>query len=196
MFRNIFYSTQSPAARPAFKDPGGKITLAIFRCRKITIAAVNGHAAGLGITALQLPCDFRFVWAGAKLALPFVRRGITPEGTHHTTVSLIHTFYIYIYIGCTTRRNLDFSPPAPPRLFALGRAAAHGRHAFAGLAAPAGTILRDVPEPRGRVPGRARVCARARGEHVADERRVDQGAAVAWRGQYRRTARPRFARII
>ena len=95
-----------------------------------------------------------------------------------------------------TRRNLDLSPPAPPRLFARGCAAAHGRHAFAGLAAPAGTILRDVPEPRGRVSGRARVCARARGEHVADERRVDQGATMARRGQYRRTARPRFARFI
>lgn len=203
-----------PAARSAFKDPGGKITLAIFRCRKITIAAVNGHAAGLGITGLQLPCDFRFVWTGAKLTLPFVRRGIAPEGTRHTTVSDCFSFLVAVAVRlarqgvrgyrarvliklcCMTRRNLYFSPPAPPRLFALRCAAAHGRHAFAGLAAPAGTILRDVPEPRGRVPGRARVCARARGEHVADERRVDQGSVVAWCGQYRRAARPRFARFI
>jgi enoyl-CoA hydratase/carnithine racemase len=40
----------------------------------------------MGITALQLPCDFRFVWAGAKLTLPFVRRGITPEGMSAITV--------------------------------------------------------------------------------------------------------------
>lgn len=53
--------------------------LAIFRCRKITIAAVNGHAVGVGFSGLQLPCDFRFAWVGAKLALPFVRRGITAE---------------------------------------------------------------------------------------------------------------------
>ena len=33
------------------------------------------------MTALQLPFDFRFVWAGAKLTFPFVRRGIVPEGT-------------------------------------------------------------------------------------------------------------------
>jgi enoyl-CoA hydratase/carnithine racemase len=57
------------------------VTLAIFRCRKITIAAVNGHAAGVGITGLQLPSDFRFIWARAKLAFPFIRRGIAPEGT-------------------------------------------------------------------------------------------------------------------
>lgn len=56
------------------------MTLAIFRCRKITVVSVNGHAAGVGFSALQLPCDFRFIWAGAKLILPFVRRGIPPEG--------------------------------------------------------------------------------------------------------------------
>jgi len=65
--------------RHTHRDGGGKVTLAIFRCRKITIAAVNGHAAGVGVTGMQLTCDFRFVWAGAKLALPFVRRGIAAE---------------------------------------------------------------------------------------------------------------------
>ncbi|KAJ7261813.1 peroxisomal enoyl-CoA-hydratase [Mycena haematopus] len=63
----------------AHRDSGGKTSLVIYRCRKITIAAVNGHAAGVGMTAMQLPFDFRFVWAGAKLAFPFVRRGIVPE---------------------------------------------------------------------------------------------------------------------
>jgi len=65
--------------RHTHRDSGGKVTLAIFRCRKITIVSVNGHAAGVGFSGLQLPCDFRFIWAGAKLALPFVRRGITAE---------------------------------------------------------------------------------------------------------------------
>ncbi|KAI0052275.1 peroxisomal enoyl-CoA-hydratase [Auriscalpium vulgare] len=65
----------------AHRDSGGIVTMAIFRCRKITIAAVNGHAVGIGVTGLQLPFDFRFVWAGAKLALPFVRRGIAAEAT-------------------------------------------------------------------------------------------------------------------
>jgi len=76
----IYSEEDERQGRHTHRDLGGKITLAIFRCRKITIAAVNGHAAGVGITGLQLPCDFRFVWAGAKLALPFVRRGIAPEG--------------------------------------------------------------------------------------------------------------------
>ncbi|KAK7470087.1 hypothetical protein VKT23_001528 [Stygiomarasmius scandens] len=63
------------------RDTGGIVSMAIYRCRKITIAAVNGHAAGVGMTAMQLPFDFRFAWAGAKLTFPFVRRGIVPEGT-------------------------------------------------------------------------------------------------------------------
>lgn len=32
------------------------------------------------MTALNLPFDIRFIWGGAKLAFPFIRRGITPEG--------------------------------------------------------------------------------------------------------------------
>ncbi|KAI0671821.1 peroxisomal enoyl-CoA-hydratase [Trametes maxima] len=63
----------------AHRDSGGRTALSIFRCRKITIVAVNGHAVGVGVTGLQLPFDIRFVWGGAKLAFPFVRRGIAPE---------------------------------------------------------------------------------------------------------------------
>jgi enoyl-CoA hydratase/carnithine racemase len=65
----------------AHRDSGGVLAMTIYRCRKITIVAVNGHAAGVGLTGLQLPFDFRFVWAGAKLTFPFVRRGIVPEAT-------------------------------------------------------------------------------------------------------------------
>lgn len=44
-------------------------------------AQTSIQQAGVGMTALQLPFDIRFVWAGAKLTFPFVRRGIVPEGT-------------------------------------------------------------------------------------------------------------------
>ncbi|KAJ3844832.1 peroxisomal enoyl-CoA-hydratase [Lentinula raphanica] len=65
----------------AHRDTGGKLSMAVYNCRKITIAAVNGHAAGVGMTAMQLPFDLRFVWEGAKLVFPFVRRGINAEAT-------------------------------------------------------------------------------------------------------------------
>ncbi|KIK55129.1 hypothetical protein GYMLUDRAFT_48075 [Collybiopsis luxurians FD-317 M1] len=63
------------------RDPGGQVAMAIYNNRKITIAAVNGHASGTGATALQLPFDFRFIWAGAKVTFPFVRLSIVPEST-------------------------------------------------------------------------------------------------------------------
>ncbi|XP_006459494.1 hypothetical protein AGABI2DRAFT_184169 [Agaricus bisporus var. bisporus H97] len=65
----------------AHRDDGGRASIAIYRCRKITISAVNGHAAGAGLTTFQLPFDIRLIWAGAKLTFPFVRRGIVPEAT-------------------------------------------------------------------------------------------------------------------
>lgn len=44
--------------------------------------------AGIGMTALQLPFDLRFVWKGAKLTFPFVRRGIMPECNYRTPACL------------------------------------------------------------------------------------------------------------
>jgi enoyl-CoA hydratase/carnithine racemase len=64
-------------------DPGtGVRRLAAYRVRKPVIAAINGHAIGVGLT-LAMQCDLRFVARDAKLAFAFVRRGIIPElGSH------------------------------------------------------------------------------------------------------------------
>ncbi|KAE9405221.1 peroxisomal enoyl-CoA-hydratase [Gymnopus androsaceus JB14] len=75
----LFRPEEDLEGETAHRDGGGQVTMAIYKCRKLTIAAVNGHAAGVGMTAMQLPFDFRFVWEGAKLVFPFVRRGINPE---------------------------------------------------------------------------------------------------------------------
>jgi enoyl-CoA hydratase/carnithine racemase len=45
---------------------------------KPVIAAINGHAVGVGIT-LPMMCDIRFVDEAAKLQFAFVKRGIVPE---------------------------------------------------------------------------------------------------------------------
>ncbi|KAJ7030347.1 peroxisomal enoyl-CoA-hydratase [Mycena alexandri] len=79
---DVLWSGEEEKEGPrAHRDSGGKTSLAIYRCRKLTVVAVNGHAAGVGMTGMQLPFDFRFVWTGAKLTFPFVRRGIAPEAT-------------------------------------------------------------------------------------------------------------------
>jgi enoyl-CoA hydratase/carnithine racemase len=50
--------------------------------RKPVIAAMNGHAIGVGLT-YPLQCDIRFVAADAKLSFAFTRRGVAPElGSH------------------------------------------------------------------------------------------------------------------
>ena len=49
-----------------------------FQLKKPVIAAINGHAAGVGIT-MPLGWDIIIVSEKAKLVFPFVRRGIAPE---------------------------------------------------------------------------------------------------------------------
>jgi enoyl-CoA hydratase/carnithine racemase len=51
---------------------------AIFRCRKPSIAAINGPAVGVGIT-MTLPMDVRIAARGAKIGFIFARRGLVPE---------------------------------------------------------------------------------------------------------------------
>jgi enoyl-CoA hydratase/carnithine racemase len=51
---------------------------AIFRCRKPSIAAINGPAVGIGIT-MTLPMDVRIAVKGTKIGFIFARRGLVPE---------------------------------------------------------------------------------------------------------------------
>ncbi|MCG6204869.1 enoyl-CoA hydratase-related protein [Rhodopseudomonas sp. HC1] len=51
---------------------------AIFRCRKPSIAAINGPAVGIGIT-MTLPMDVRIAATGAKIGFIFAQRGLVPE---------------------------------------------------------------------------------------------------------------------
>jgi enoyl-CoA hydratase/carnithine racemase len=60
------------------RDGGGQVGLAILRCRKPSIAAINGNAIGIGVT-MTLSCDFRLVADNAKVGIPFVKRGIAME---------------------------------------------------------------------------------------------------------------------
>jgi len=60
------------------RDGGGQIALAIFRCSKPVIGAINGHAVGVGIT-MTLPMDIRIVAENAKIGFVFTRRGVVPE---------------------------------------------------------------------------------------------------------------------
>jgi enoyl-CoA hydratase/carnithine racemase len=59
-----------------------------WQVRKPVVAAINGHAIGVGIT-LPMQCDVRFVAEDAKLSFAFVRRGVMPELASHVIVSRV-----------------------------------------------------------------------------------------------------------
>lgn len=56
-----------------------------FDLRKPVIAAVNGHAIGIGLT-IAMQADVRIMAADAKYAIPQVRRGVVPDALSHWTV--------------------------------------------------------------------------------------------------------------
>jgi len=73
-----------------FKAPGDGFSAAAldppaWKLRKPVIAAVNGHAVGLGLT-LALQCDIRIMAADAKYGVVQVRRGVMPDAYSNWTL--------------------------------------------------------------------------------------------------------------
>jgi enoyl-CoA hydratase/carnithine racemase len=61
---------------------------AAWQIRKPVIAAVNGHAIGIGFT-LTLQCDLRIMAVDAKYGIVQVRRGVMPDGMSTWTLPRI-----------------------------------------------------------------------------------------------------------
>ncbi len=62
-----------------------------WQVRKPVIAAMNGHAIGIGMT-LALHCDLRIMATGAKYGIVQVRRGVLPDAQSHWTLPRIAGF--------------------------------------------------------------------------------------------------------
>lgn len=60
------------------RDLGGVVSLRVFDSHKPVIAAINGTAAGIGIT-MTLPMDVRLLAEGSKVGFVFTGRGIAPD---------------------------------------------------------------------------------------------------------------------
>ncbi|KAK1723650.1 hypothetical protein CaCOL14_007197 [Colletotrichum acutatum] len=88
---------QSPDATNQWKDPGGRVALAISGCSKPTIVAVNGGAAGFGATSI-LSAAIRVAWQDAKINMPFARRGLTMES--------VSSFYLPKLIGLSKANHI------------------------------------------------------------------------------------------
>jgi enoyl-CoA hydratase/carnithine racemase len=64
------------------------VAVPAWEVRKPVIAAVNGHAIGIGFT-ITLQCDIRIFAADAKYGIVQVRRGVMGDGYSHWTLPRI-----------------------------------------------------------------------------------------------------------
>lgn len=107
------------------RDGGGRVALAIYGCRKPVIAAINGHAVGVGIT-MTLPMDMRVVAEDAKCGFVFTRRGIVPEACS--------SWFLPRIVGLTKASELCLTG----RVFRAGDEAASGLFNYV---VPAGEVV-------------------------------------------------------
>ena len=70
------------ASRGTWEEPAGRVTMRMYTMNKPVICALNGAAAGGGLT-ITLAADFRLAATDAKLGFVFPRRGIVGEGCSH-----------------------------------------------------------------------------------------------------------------
>ena len=74
-----------------------------FEIRKPVIAAMNGHAIGIGLT-LALHCDVRIAASEAKYGVLQVRRGVMPDCCAHWTLPRIIGMERAAYLLLTGRK--------------------------------------------------------------------------------------------
>lgn len=90
----------APADAGAFS--ASPITPAAFELRKPVIAALNGHAIGIGLT-IALQADIRIVAEDAKYGVVQVRRGVLPDCMSHWTLAQLTTLGVAADILLTGR---------------------------------------------------------------------------------------------
>jgi enoyl-CoA hydratase/carnithine racemase len=89
-----------PAIVSGVRDTGGRVSLAIHRCLKPVIAAINGAAVGIGAT-MTLPMDIRIASDRARIGFVFGRLGIVPEACS--------TWYLPRIVGMSRALELVYS---------------------------------------------------------------------------------------
>lgn len=134
-----FSGDASPFDAPA--DPGAfsasPITPAAFELRKPVIAAVNGHAIGIGLT-IALQTDLRIVAEDAKYGVVQVRRGVLPDCMAHWTLTQLTSLGVAADILLTGR---TFGGAEAAALGVANRALPADR-----VLDPALTVARDIAD--------------------------------------------------
>lgn len=91
---------ESPAGDDGFT--ASPISPAAFELRKPVIAALNGHAVGIGLT-IALQADIRIVAQDAKYGVIQVRRGVIPDCMAHWTLAQLTSLGVAADILLTGR---------------------------------------------------------------------------------------------
>ncbi len=97
-----FSGDTSPFDAPADGFSASPIAPAAFELRKPVIAAVNGHAIGIGLT-IALQADLRIVAEDAKYGVVQVRRGVLPDCMAHWTLAQLTSLGVAADILLTGR---------------------------------------------------------------------------------------------
>ena len=92
--------TQSEASRKLILKLAGTLVLAFDKINKPVIAAVNGIAAGVGLS-LALACDIRIASTNARFAALWVKRGLIPDGGA--------TYLLPLFLGLEKALELSFT---------------------------------------------------------------------------------------
>jgi enoyl-CoA hydratase/carnithine racemase len=75
---DLYDRLDDPEIIAGLRDTGGRLTLAIFDCKKPVIAAINGVAVGVGAT-MTLAMDVRIASDKARFGFVFGKIGIVPD---------------------------------------------------------------------------------------------------------------------
>jgi enoyl-CoA hydratase/carnithine racemase len=152
--------TFRPAPREAEAPRLATEALWPFQMKKPVIAAINGHAIGVGIT-FPMTCDLRYVAEDARIQFAFVRRGVIPELASHAIVprviGLSHAADLLLSGRMISGREaaaLGLASKALPAAEVLPAALAHARELR--LAAPASGRAQQAPALGGARPHGAR----------------------------------------
>jgi enoyl-CoA hydratase/carnithine racemase len=122
-------SVEAPA------DMGGRVTLRIYRMNKPVVAAVNGPAAGVGVT-MTLSADVRIAADTAKFGFVFTRRGLVPEGCS--------TWFLPKIVGISTAVEWAVGGKMVPAQEALDRGLVRELHPASDVQARAVQIAREL----------------------------------------------------
>jgi len=131
-----------PSIAVGVRDTGGRVTLAIYDCKKPVIAAINGPAVGIGATMI-CAMDVRLASEKARIGFVFGKIGITPEACS--------SWFLPRIVGVSRALEMLYSAEIMPASEALEAGLLRSVHAPDDLLPAAYELARKFTANRSRV---------------------------------------------